>query len=120
MGYVTGEVSAADVAAIGGMLAAAARSLGSDDPRTEQQRRADVFADLLLGRLRLVDPDEADSDNALEEQADDADSVQSEWLEVRTSTQRRVSSSVLVCSASPPTGNPSANRSDRLWIWRQG
>jgi len=82
MGYVTGEVSAADVAAIDGMLAAAARSLGSDDPRTEQQRRADVFADLLLGRLRLVDPDEADSDNALEEQADDADSVQSEWLEV--------------------------------------
>src|SRR5829696_6043861 len=82
MGYVTGEVSAADVAAIDGMLAAAARSLGSDDPRTEQQRRADMFADLLLGRLRLVDPDESDSDNALEEQADEADSVQSEWLEV--------------------------------------
>lgn len=76
MGYVTGDVSAADAAAIDGMLAAAARSLGSDDPHTEQQRRADVFADLLLGRLRLVDPDEADSDNALEEQADEADSVQ--------------------------------------------
>ena len=82
MGYVTGEVSVVDAAAIDGMLAAAARSLGSDDPRTEQQWRADVFADLLLGRLRLVDPDEADSDNAPEEQADDADSVQSEWLEV--------------------------------------
>jgi hypothetical protein len=51
MGYVTGEVSAADAAAIDGMLAAAARSLGADDPRTEQQRRADLFADLLLGRL---------------------------------------------------------------------
>jgi hypothetical protein len=34
MGYVTGEVSAADAAAIDGMLAATARSLGADDPRT--------------------------------------------------------------------------------------
>jgi hypothetical protein len=39
LGYVTGEVSAADAAAIDGMLAAAARSLGAADPRTEQQRR---------------------------------------------------------------------------------
>ena len=45
MGYVTGEVSATDAAAIDGMLAAAARSLGATDPRTEQQRRADLFAD---------------------------------------------------------------------------
>lgn len=51
IGYVTGEVSAADAAAIDAMLAAAARSLGAEDPRTEQQRRADCFADLLLGRL---------------------------------------------------------------------
>jgi Domain of unknown function (DUF222) len=36
IGYVTGEVSAADAAAIDGMLAAFARSLGADDPRTEQ------------------------------------------------------------------------------------
>ena len=27
----------------------------ADDPRTEQQRRSDLFADLLLGRLQLVD-----------------------------------------------------------------
>ena len=51
IGYVTGEVSAADAAAIDAMLATAARSLGADDPRTEQQRRSDCFADLLLGRL---------------------------------------------------------------------
>jgi Domain of unknown function (DUF222) len=60
MGYVTGEVSAADAAAIDGMLAAAARSLGAEDPRTEHQRRSDMFADLLLGRLRLIDRDDAD------------------------------------------------------------
>ena len=54
MGYVTGEVSAADAAAIDATLAAAARSLGADDPRSEQQRRSDLFADLLLGRLGLA------------------------------------------------------------------
>jgi hypothetical protein len=51
IGYVTGEVSAADAAAIDAALAAMPRSLGATDPRTEQQRRADLFADLLLGRL---------------------------------------------------------------------
>jgi hypothetical protein len=71
LGYVTGEVSAADAAAIDGMLAAAARSLGAADPRTEQQRRSDLFADLLLGRLSLAEPEED------EEQSDEAD-----WLEV--------------------------------------
>ncbi len=71
IGYVTGEVSAADAAAIDAMLAAAARSLGAADPRTEQQRRSDLFADLLLGRLRLDQPDQD------EEQLDDVD-----WLEV--------------------------------------
>jgi hypothetical protein len=71
MGYVTGEVSAADAAAIDSMLAAAARSLGAADPRTEQQRRSDLFADLLLGRLRLDEPEHE------KEQTDDAD-----WLEV--------------------------------------
>jgi hypothetical protein len=71
MGYVTGEVSAADAAAIDSMLAAAARSLGAEDPRTEQQRRSDLFADLLLGRLQFDLPGQD------EEQTDDAD-----WLEV--------------------------------------
>ena len=63
MGYVTGEVSAADAAAIDGMLAAAARSLGADDPRTDQQRRADLFADLLLGRLAFDDNTNDDEDS---------------------------------------------------------
>jgi hypothetical protein len=45
IGYVTGEVSAADAAAIDATLPALARSLGAEDPRTEQQRRADLFAD---------------------------------------------------------------------------
>jgi hypothetical protein len=73
MGYVTGEVSAADAAAIDGMLAATARSLGAADPRTEQQRRSDLFADLLLGRLAL---EELDADDA------DEGSAASDWLEV--------------------------------------
>jgi Domain of unknown function (DUF222) len=60
MGYVTGEVSAADAAAIDATLAAASRSLGADDPRSEQQRRSDLFADLLLGRLGLAEPIHAD------------------------------------------------------------
>jgi hypothetical protein len=71
IGYVTGEVSAADAAAIDAMLAATARSLGAADPRTEQQRRSDLFADLLLGRLRLEEPDDD------EKPTDDSD-----WLEV--------------------------------------
>jgi hypothetical protein len=74
MGYVTGEVSAADAAAIDGMLAAMARSLGADDPRTEQQRRADLFADLLLGQLAL---DQPEHDNEDDETAEESD-----WLEV--------------------------------------
>src|SRR5215218_11292870 len=74
IGYVTGEVSAADAAAIDGMLAAMARSLGADDPRTEQQRRADLFADLLLGQLAL---DQPEHDNEDDETAEESD-----WLEV--------------------------------------
>jgi hypothetical protein len=58
VGYVTGEVSATDAAAVDAMLTAAARSLGKDDPRSEQQRRSDMFVDLLLGRLRLTEPDD--------------------------------------------------------------
>ncbi len=61
IGYVTGEVSAADAAAIDATLAAAARTVGADDPRTDQQRRADLFADLLLGRLHLTDDEHDES-----------------------------------------------------------
>lgn len=62
MGWVTGELSAADVAGIDAMLTALARTLDPADQRTEQQRRADLMADLLLGRLRLLDPDEDEGD----------------------------------------------------------
>ena len=82
MGYVTGEVSAADAAAIDATLAAAARSMGAEDPRTDQQRRSDLFADLLLGRLRLVEPsDEEDVEPAAAAQAADA-GADHDWLEV--------------------------------------
>lgn len=53
MGYVTGETTAADAAEIDALLTAAARSLGAADPRTQEQRRADLFADLLLGRVQF-------------------------------------------------------------------
>jgi Domain of unknown function (DUF222) len=80
IGYVTGEVSAADAAAIDGMLAGLTRSLGAEDPRTDQQRRADLFADLLLGRLTL-DTEDHDHEEEEEEEsaAGDADM---QWLEV--------------------------------------
>jgi hypothetical protein len=76
IGYVTGEMSAADAAAIDAILAAAARNLGADDPRTDQQRRADLFTDL-LGRLAF---DHADTDD--EDEEEDTASAESDWLEV--------------------------------------
>ena len=70
IGYVTGEVSAADAAAIDALLAATSRSLGAEDPRTDQQRRADLFADLLLGRITFDDQpeDEAEEEDGKEEE----------------------------------------------------
>jgi len=59
------------------MLAAAARNLGADDLGTEQQRRADLFADLLLGRIAF---DQTDRDD--EDASDDGAAAESEWLEV--------------------------------------
>jgi hypothetical protein len=86
MGYVTGEVSATDAATIDGTLAATARNLGADDPRTEQQRRSDLFADLLLGRLTFDDADESDRDESGEEpdghHSQPAEMVEPEWLEI--------------------------------------
>jgi Domain of unknown function (DUF222) len=70
IGYVTGEVSAVDAAAIDALLAATSRSLGAEDPRTDQQRRADLFADLLLGRITFDDQpeDEAEEEDGKEEE----------------------------------------------------
>ena len=81
IGYVTGEVSAADAAAIDGMLAATARSLGGDDPRNEQQRRSDLFADLLLGRLRFADDEDETVHAAITQDSAEGDE-QPKWLEV--------------------------------------
>jgi hypothetical protein len=67
IGYVTGEVSAADAAAIDALLAATARSLGAEDPRTDQQRRADLFADLLLGRITFDQPEDEAEEEDLKE-----------------------------------------------------
>jgi hypothetical protein len=83
IGYVTGEVSAADAAAIDGMLAGLARSLGAEDPRTDQQRRADLFADLLLGRLTFDHEDhDTDEDQADGQHVPDQPAIEAEWLEV--------------------------------------
>jgi hypothetical protein len=83
IGYVTGEVSAQDAAAIDGMLAATARSLGATDPRTDQQRRSDLFADLLLGRLAYDQPDHHDSDDSDENGEEREETTgESGWLEV--------------------------------------
>jgi hypothetical protein len=80
IGYVTGDVSAAD-AAIDGLLAGLARSLGADDPRTDQERRADLYADLLLGRLTFND--NTDDDDEKEEEESAAGDGDTQWLEVR-------------------------------------
>jgi len=81
IGYVTGEVSAADAAAIDGLLVAGARDRGADDPRTEQQRRSDLFADLLLGRLHLSDNDQDETSHAAATEDSDR-GEQQEWLDV--------------------------------------
>ena len=61
VGYVTGVLSAADTAQVDALLTALARTLGPGDARTEQQRRADLMADLLLGRLAFDDADPSGS-----------------------------------------------------------
>ena len=117
MGYVTGEVSAADAAAIDGMLAAAARSLGAQDPRTEQQRRSDLFADLLLGRLHLAETDEdretasMGRDGQMRPRLYQARSAAG-WRS-KTSIRRPASCSAPICSRSTPTGSRSVSRSIR-------
>ena len=84
MGYVTGEVSAADAAAVDALLAASSRALGADDPRTDQQRRADLFADLLLGRITFDQPDTDSDDDDVEgdDHRDAAVEPVVDWLEV--------------------------------------
>lgn len=100
IGYVTGEVSATDAAAIDALLAAAARDLGSDDPRTDQQRRSDLFADLLLGRLRLDDG--SDEDDPAEDAPDDEPATDTTSADVPT--EDAVADWVEVEDIDPDTG----------------
>ena len=117
MGYVTGEVSAVDAAAIDALLAATSRSLGAEDPRTDQQRRADLFADLLLGRIVFDQPDH-DKEEEDDEDEDREQEVEDEEATTRTSPstagppQRRQT-----IKTSPSTAEPPQRREP--WIgWR--
>lgn len=51
MGCLSAVVPSVDLAAIDTRLNAIARGFGSDDDRTMDQRRADIFVDTLLGRI---------------------------------------------------------------------
>lgn len=53
--WISGIASSADANAIDAELTRLARSCGAGDSRTMDQRRADIYADLLLGRLRIND-----------------------------------------------------------------
>lgn len=53
--WVNGLMSSVDASQIDALLTKAARALGADDPRTIDQRRADLFTDLLVGRSHIVD-----------------------------------------------------------------
>jgi hypothetical protein len=56
MAYVTGEVAAVDGAEIDLRLSSLAQACGAADPRTMSQRRSDLFAGLLLGRISVSHP----------------------------------------------------------------
>ncbi|MBK5216782.1 MAG: DUF222 domain-containing protein [Propionibacteriales bacterium] len=53
--WISGMTSSFDATQIDTMLTKLARGLGANDPRTMDQRRADIYADLLTGRMQLVD-----------------------------------------------------------------
>ena len=53
MGSLWATTNALDLTAIDVMLTRLAKDLGADDPRSIEQRRADLFVDRLLGRIAL-------------------------------------------------------------------
>jgi hypothetical protein len=116
IGYVTGEVSASDAAAIDAMLVGAARSLGAEDSRTDQQRRADLFADLLLGRLRLDEGDGDEDDSASAKDADMAveqAAATKEGTGLATAGSKSKTSTPRLESCSAPVGSASTARTSR-------
>ena len=110
IGYVTGEVSAVDAAAIDALLAATARSLGAEDPRTDQQRRADLFADLLLGRITFDDQPE---DEAEEEDEKEEDGKEEEGKKRGGTSQRRETIKTSPSTAEPPRRRQTIKTSPR-------
>ncbi|GAA4696126.1 hypothetical protein GCM10023215_37630 [Pseudonocardia yuanmonensis] len=55
MGSIWARLSATDTEAVWQTLCRLAKGLGPDDPRTMDQRRADLLVDLCTGRLTLTD-----------------------------------------------------------------
>jgi hypothetical protein len=55
MGSIWARLSATDTEAVWQTLCRLAKALGPDDPRTLDQRRADLLVDLCTGRLTLTD-----------------------------------------------------------------
>ena len=118
MGYVTGEVSAADAAAIDALLAATSRSLGAEDPRTDQQRRADLFADLLLGRIAFDQPDDdEEEEDEEEEEGEQREGDEEGRRSRRRRAQRESARRRQTIKTSPSTAEPPQRREP--WIgWR--
>ena len=102
IGYVTGEVSAADAAAIDALLAATARSLGAEDPRTDQQRRADLFADLLLGRITFDDQPEDEARREEKTRRKRRERRETKDLAEHSSPRRRQTIKTSPSTAEPP------------------
>src|SRR5699024_8924573 len=65
MGFLCLHHAGLELAAVQARLEAMARALGADDPRSMDQRKADLAVDLLLGRL----PHTPNNDNAAAERA---------------------------------------------------
>ena len=79
IGYVTGEVSAADAGAIDAMLAASARNLGADDPAPSSNAALTCSPTCSLAASLSIRPDGDEED---EDASDDGAAAESEWLEV--------------------------------------
>ncbi len=82
IGYVTGEISAPDAAAIDGMLAATARSLGADDPRTDRNAAPTYSPTCSSAGSPTTTPTRTTATTTLDEDHEPAQAVDTEWLEI--------------------------------------